>query len=121
MKSRSGFVSNSSSSSFICEICGSEICGMDICLDDYGFCECVNEHIMCQDHLLEVDGVIYEDSYDVPEKYCPLCQFKEVSIDDINRYLLQISGYKNDEEVEEVILKKFNSYSELCDFLSKKG
>ena len=33
MKIRAGFVSNSSSSSFICDVCGDEVSGVDISLE----------------------------------------------------------------------------------------
>jgi hypothetical protein len=42
MKIRSGFVSNSSSSSFVCDVCGENISGMDIGLSDAGMFECMN-------------------------------------------------------------------------------
>jgi hypothetical protein len=52
MKKRSGFVSNSSSSSFTCDFCGETESGMDFGLDDAGMVECVNGHTLCEDHLL---------------------------------------------------------------------
>ena len=51
MKIRNGFVSNSSSSSFICQVCGNETSGMDMSLSDAEMCECVNGHTVCRDHL----------------------------------------------------------------------
>lgn len=53
MKIRSCFVSNSSSSSFICDICNYTDCGYDISLEDVGMVECEYGHVMCKDHLFE--------------------------------------------------------------------
>lgn len=56
MKIRNGFVSNSSSSSFICDACGAVESGMDCSLEDMGFLECVNGHTFCEDHKLKGKG-----------------------------------------------------------------
>ena len=53
MKIRTGFVTNSSSSSYICEVCGAAESGYDACLSDLGMTECENGHIFCDDHLLD--------------------------------------------------------------------
>lgn len=42
MKIRTGFVSNSSSSSFVCDVCGNIESGWDLGLNDAEMCECVN-------------------------------------------------------------------------------
>ena len=55
MKVRTGFVSNSSSSSFICDVCGEEAIGRDISLQDAEMFECENNHYVCNSHRLEVD------------------------------------------------------------------
>lgn len=47
MKIRQGFVSNSSSSSFICDVCNREEAGMDLSLSDIEMSECVNGHTFC--------------------------------------------------------------------------
>ena len=52
-KKRKYFVSNSSSSSFICEICGRTETGFDACLSDFGYVECENGHTFCDEELLE--------------------------------------------------------------------
>lgn len=44
MKIRSGFVSNSSSSSFLCSVCGQIESSMDASPDDFGMKTCVNDH-----------------------------------------------------------------------------
>ncbi|GAF80417.1 unnamed protein product [marine sediment metagenome] len=53
MKKRTGFVSNSSSSSFICEVSGACESGYDAGLSDFEMCECVNGHIFFEKYLLE--------------------------------------------------------------------
>lgn len=50
MKTRSGFVSNSSSTSFTCDVCGTSEAGYDMCLSDCGMCNCRNGHTFCEDH-----------------------------------------------------------------------
>lgn len=53
MKIRSGFVSNSSSSSFTCSCCGETQSGWDLCLSDAGMTQCENGHYFCDDHAIE--------------------------------------------------------------------
>ena len=53
-KFRKDFVTNSSSSSFICEVCGRKESGFDLCLSDVEMMECVNGHIFCRDEALEL-------------------------------------------------------------------
>ena len=50
MKIRNGFVSNSSSSSFICDVCGHDEAGYDLGLEDAEMYECQNGHIFCESH-----------------------------------------------------------------------
>ena len=51
MKIRKGFVSNSSSSSFICEVCGDVESGYDASPHELGFAQCQNGHVFCQSHI----------------------------------------------------------------------
>lgn len=53
MKFRKDFVTNSSSSSFICDVCGRDESGFDLSLADAGMMECVNGHVFCCDEALE--------------------------------------------------------------------
>ncbi|KKL72491.1 hypothetical protein LCGC14_2084370 [marine sediment metagenome] len=55
MKVRNGFVSNSSSSSFVCDICGTSEAGYDASLEDMGFKDCSNGHMFCESHALSID------------------------------------------------------------------
>ena len=50
MKIRNGFVSNSSSSSFVCDVCGSTESGMDASPHDFDMETCCGGHTFCMDH-----------------------------------------------------------------------
>lgn len=52
MKIRHGFVSNSSSSSFICDITGDTIEDGDCDLSDLGYVECENDHRMPENYVI---------------------------------------------------------------------
>ena len=54
MKFRKDFVTNSSSSSYVCEICGATESGWDMCLSEAGMVECVNGHIICESEMLPI-------------------------------------------------------------------
>jgi hypothetical protein len=63
MKVRTGFVSNSSTSSFICDICGDVEAGYDLSLTDVEMHQCVNGHIYhdnCVDYKEPTDDEIFE-------------------------------------------------------------
>ena len=49
MKIRNGFVSNSSSSSFICDFCGSVVSDRDLSMEDAGMLMCENGHTFCKE------------------------------------------------------------------------
>ena len=54
MKIRKDFVTNSSSSSYVCEICGRTESGWDLSLNECEMMECVNGHVFCCDEALEM-------------------------------------------------------------------
>ena len=53
MKFRKDFVTNSSSSSYVCEICGRSESGWDIGLSECDMMQCVNGHTFCCGEALE--------------------------------------------------------------------
>jgi hypothetical protein len=111
MKIRKGFVSNSSSSSFICEICAHTETGYDQSPTELGFVQCVNEHIFCEEHLLQdaatEDLIDTDDNGEVyPERCCPICQFKEYSQGELSIYLREVYGIDRDVVFAEI--KKLN-------------
>lgn len=75
MKFRKDFVTNSSSSSYVCEICGHTESGWDIGLRDCDMVECVNGHVFCCDEALEMPSkeemikVILENEYNIKASY----------------------------------------------------
>jgi len=48
-KYRKDFVTNSSSSSFVCDVCGETASGWDMGLSDAGMYQCENGHTICED------------------------------------------------------------------------
>ncbi len=94
MKIRQGFVSNSSSSSFTCVVCGQTYSGWDACLDDAEMYRCLNGHEFCEGHAMdapELDEDV-DTRYEFPIEHCPICQFRYVTDDDLARYLLRKAG-----------------------------
>ena len=118
MKIRSGFVSNSSSSSFICEVCGENASGWDMCLVDANMVECVNGHIFCEDHV--IGGFDDEnDRYDIPAEQCPICALEVLTDSDYLSYLVKLTGKTHDKVLVEVN-ERFGSYDKFSSFLREK-
>lgn len=54
MKYRKDFVTNSSSSSYVCECCGATESGWDIGLSEAGMFYCTNGHTLCDEELANI-------------------------------------------------------------------
>lgn len=99
MKYRKDFVTNSSSSSFVCEICGREESGFDLSLSDAEMAECVNEHVFCLYEMLELPDKEQLISYIVENKW-NLERWDE-SIGDTKDYTLEeLESFSADELFE---------------------
>ncbi len=123
MKIRKGFVSNSSSSSFVCDISGDHEEGMDLTLEEAEMCECVEGHTFNESFLIgslrEYDEDSKEDDerYEVDKTKCPICCFKAISIEDFLNYLLKEKGKTKEQIIKTEIKKKFKNYNEFCSFI----
>lgn len=133
MKVRLGFVSNSSSSSYTCDISGQTESGWDSGLSDVGM---VESHwgIYCEQYLLKPwkklreefeksrlpdddEFDVYELRSNIPDEYCPLFNLKYVMIHDVLVYLLKQTN-QTEEQVKEVIQKRFSNLKEFRDFIN---
>ena len=92
MKFRKDFVTNSSSSSYTCDICGATESGWDISLEEAGMVECVNGHTICNDELLEIPRKelikkILESGYENESEEELNSQHDNDSLHDLGKYL----------------------------------
>lgn len=135
MKIRYGFVSNSSSSSFICDVCGEEQSGMDMSISEAEMVQCSHGHTICYSHIKKDYDVVKEeeeaklpdDEYDLDNfdcefssEHCPVCQMEQFTTRDIYNYFrVKLALDKKDMEAE--IRKEFNGdYKKFNEFLKTK-
>ncbi|TET14853.1 MAG: hypothetical protein E3J82_01490 [Candidatus Thorarchaeota archaeon] len=91
MKVRLDHVTNSSTSSYICEVCGELYSERDACLSDAEMMECVNSHVVCQSHLGEVPDD-EEFPHEVPAEFCLICTLEHIRDRDMLDYVLKMAG-----------------------------
>jgi len=126
MKIRLGFVSNSSSSSFICNVCGEEYSEYEGCLEDAEMFECVNEHTICNDHAILVEGRDFHETKEededgvgimnMPKEFCPVCMMKNIIDSDILLYCLK-RLYEDRDSISEKIKQRFKTFEEFKEYI----
>jgi hypothetical protein len=135
MKIRNGFVSNSSSSSFVCDVCGEDVSGMDMGIADAEMIECTYSHVVCDSHAKNLQehfdtcdakeeekrkekeakgekwygGYSGDRRYDVPPRHCPLCNLEGLCSSDELAYYRMRFGMDNEDVLEDII-ETFKDY-----------
>ena len=102
MKFRKDFVTNSSSSSYVCEICGRSESGWDISLRECDMYECVNGHVFCCDEALEKP---------TKEEMIKMIMENEWNKD---RWDHDIKDYKDFSEDELIIMNEDELFDDFC-------
>lgn len=122
MKKRLGFISNSSSSSFVCD-CGSVIDTSDMSMEDVGIERCENGHYFCNNchshsdpnnHYIHVNPENDDDfmSRILKKEYCPYCQFEQITDTDLKNFLLRKYDTSTEKLLKEIksIFKTYEAF-----------
>lgn len=119
MKIRSGFVSNSSSSSFVCAICDGAEYGE---LDEVEMVECPKcgniIHYHCCSDYEKVERAAMKSGGECPEELCPICSFSVIARYDKLKYVFKKLGI-TEQDAENEILNRFINYDQFCKFMNK--
>ena len=116
MKIRLGFVSNSSSSSYICDVCGEERSGYDFGLREAEMYSCMNDHTFCEEHAITDPG---DARYEVADKYCPCCNFNVLADGDLKDFIFAVLR-TTQRELATVFKSQFKTYDEFSAFIKRQ-
>jgi hypothetical protein len=114
MKYRSDFVTNSSSSSFICQVSGRLEGGYDMSLEDAQMYRCENRHTFDEGYLV---GKLLPNKYgeidrdDIKAENCHICQFKELIPEDGLKFLLKQQGITKT-DILQMVKEKYKTYQD---------
>jgi len=136
MKIRRGFVANSSSSTYICDVCGDVESGMDLGLEELSMYQCSNGHYFHNheamynvdddptqlqlDAKIELTGdeddadlvdVLDELRYSMPPNTCPICMLKVVEDSAVLRFAV-IELRTNLPNLQDRFRQRFKTYHE---------
>lgn len=101
-KYRLGFVSNSSSSSFVCDVCGEMMSGYDMNLDDAYMYQCENGHIFCEGHIMELT------QKDIQISLQAVCERENITEKEVKEYLKEY-----EKTLENITLEDIETISNL--------
>lgn len=115
MKKRNGFVTNSSSSSFICDVCSRTEAGYDMSLSDAQMYTCKEGHTFCEEHVI---GTIDDDfdRYEVDIKHCPICTFNIMHQNDTLTFLMKEHNL-TETKILETLKDKFGDYKSFAQYI----
>jgi hypothetical protein len=124
MKKRNGFVSNSSSCSFTCDICGNTESGIDLCMSDIEMFSCANCGRTMDETCAKVPDsdkeefteALCDDRYAVPAKFCPFCKLETLADNSFISYVCIKFGITRESILDE-IKKTFNTYDNFTKYL----
>ncbi len=105
MKTRNGFVSNSSSSSFVCDVCGTAESGWDASYEDVGMVCCTEGHTFCEHHNKDV----------------VLIAFPHPPVEQMVKELVETKTWRDDYPKELAELSKEDLEEEYTEFLHEYG
>jgi hypothetical protein len=122
MKFKLDFITNSSSSSYICDVSGEIFSERDASLSDFDLVQCQNGHTFLSDYLIRNgdEDIEYtdEDEEYVAEKHCPICQFKRVKKEDLFYIMAHHLGW-TEKTMTEYLKNKYVTYKNVITAVEK--